>query len=87
MQGPIGLQGPEGPPGAAGPDGPPRGVFEQEFPSPSYMWIVNHNLGRVPAVTLITLGGVEFDADVQHTSANQCVVYLLSPFAGAVICG
>jgi hypothetical protein len=88
--GPQGVEGPQGIPGDAGetgPEGPPRGVFEQQFLTALATWVVNHNLGRVPAVTLVTLGGLEFDADVQHVSVNQCIVYLSTPSTGVVCCG
>lgn len=49
-------------------------------------WTINHNLGFRPDVSLTTLGGVEFEADVTHTSDNQCIVTLASPLAGFARC-
>ena len=48
-------------------------------------WVVNHNLGREPSAQVLTLGGVEMLADVQHTSLNQLVVYFSQPQAGKVV--
>lgn len=49
-------------------------------------WTVNHNLGYKPAVELYTVGGLEFEAEVVHTSNNQCVVSLVKEIAGFVRC-
>lgn len=51
--------------------------------SPSSVWTINHNLGIRPSVELFTVGGAEFDADVQHTSINQTVVTLVAPLSGS----
>lgn len=59
--------------------------YEQDFPE-STTWVVNHNLGRKPIVTLLTQGGVEMIAEVVHTNANQLIVYFASPIAGRVRC-
>lgn len=53
---------------------------------PAMTWTVNHNLGYKPAVELYTVGGMEFEAEVVHTSANQCIVYLVKDIAGFVRC-
>lgn len=49
-------------------------------------WTVNHNLGYRADVSLTTLGGAEFEAEVVHVSTNQCVVSLVSPLAGQARC-
>lgn len=59
--------------------------FEQDF-SEASSWVVNHNLGRKPIVTLLTQGGVEMIAEVVHTNVNQLVAYFASPTAGRVRC-
>lgn len=67
---------------------PPGGAiqsFEQSF-SESTSWIINHNLGRRPTVTLLTQGGSEMVAEVLHVSPNQVVAYFASPIAGSVRC-
>lgn len=45
-------------------------------------WTINHNLGYNPVVYLTTLGGVEIDGAIQHTSPNQVIVTYNSPLAG-----
>jgi hypothetical protein len=68
--------------------GPPGTVpqYTHTQSSSSDTWTVNHNLGFRPAVTLLDSGGVEFSADVVHTSINQCIIYLASPTTGTVRC-
>jgi hypothetical protein len=46
-------------------------------------WIVNHNLGFKPNVSLFTVGGLEFEAEVVHVSVNQFQVNLTSAAAGS----
>jgi hypothetical protein len=69
-----------------GPAGAPGGTndpFEQLVAAAE--WIVNHNLGRRPAVTLLSTGGVEMVAEVLHVSLNQFRVYFDQPRAGLAI--
>lgn len=54
--------------------------------SPSNQWVINHNLGYRPTVSLITTGGQEFEAEVLHISLNQAIVYLASALAGEARC-
>lgn len=72
----------DGPRGLPGPPGASGAGFGFQQTTPAASWIINHNLGFRPAVELFTVGGVEFDADVQHTSMNQTVVSLTLPLAG-----
>lgn len=57
-------------------------VYEYTQAAASGTWTINHNLGFIPAVELYTPGGVAFDATVQHTSINQCIVYLAAAYTG-----
>lgn len=69
-----------GPRGASGGD---PVVFEQ--PTPSLSWSVSHNLGRVPAVLLKSLGSSEIEGQIDHLSDNQFIVTFNSPQAGQAI--
>ena len=60
--------------------------FEQVFSSAASIWTVNHNLGYRPNVQVLTLGGLEIEALVQHTSVNQAVVHFSSAQTGRVRC-
>lgn len=62
----------------------PRFVHVQS--SASTLWTVNHNLGDRPAaVSVLTTGGVEMDADVRHISVNQLTVGFASALTGSVL--
>lgn len=50
------------------------GGFRFDQPTPSTLWIVNHNLGYEPAVGLFNLGGIAMWAQVDHTNVNQTIV-------------
>jgi len=78
----IAEQGPVGPPGTGG----AATGFEQTFPSPALTWLVNHNLGKYPLVTVLTSGGAEVEAEIVHASLNQFTVYFAAPLAGRVRC-
>ncbi len=71
------IQGPPGQNGAAG------GSFTYTQVSPSLLWIVNHNLGFHPVVALLSPGGLEIEASIQHTSLNQFTAAFNTPQAGS----
>lgn len=54
--------------------------------SAALQWIVNHNLARRPmSVRVLTVGGVEVEAEVVDMTDNQCIVSFASAQAGRVI--
>lgn len=70
-----------GPPGSGGGSG--ATTYQHTQSSASALWTVNHNLGRWPsAVTVLSAGGVEVAAQVNHVSINQLTVTFAAPFAG-----
>ena len=75
----IGPPGPQGPPGEVS----PPVVFTQS--SASAEWIINHNLGFWPFVTIHGVGGNEVDAEVANVSLNQVRVLFSQPTAGSAI--
>ena len=72
----------EGVQGATGPAGPASAFYEHTQASSSASWTIAHNLGFRPTVTVLTTGGLEVLADVQHLSVNTLTVTLLAPMAG-----
>lgn len=58
-------RGPQGPAGSA------TDSYNHTQSSASTTWTVNHNLGRLPIVSLRSVGGVEIEGDVVHISTNQ----------------
>lgn len=73
--GPQGQQGPVGPPGV------PLSYLHTQASAAS-TWTVNHNLGFVPTATVYSVGGVEVEAEIAHTSVNQAVIQFVTPTAG-----
>lgn len=61
-------------------------AYEETFLSPLDCWTVNHNLGYQPQVSTTSLGGVEFDGEVNHLTLNQLQVCFSLPTAGKVRC-
>lgn len=47
-------------------------VFEQGVASDT--WVIVHNLGKYPSVSLVDSAGTQFDADVEYNSENSCTV-------------
>jgi hypothetical protein len=71
----------QGPPGVGG-----ATAYVHHQPTPSTEWIINHNLGYYPDVTVLSTGLAEVDAEVVHISVNQTRVYFVVPFAGIARC-
>jgi hypothetical protein len=59
--------------------------FTYEF-SVSTEAIVNHELGKYPAVTVIDSAGSEVHGAVNYISPNQLTVTFSAPFSGTVFC-
>ena len=75
----TGLQGPPGPPG------PGATFYDHDQISPSTEWVVNHNLGRLVSVTVLSPGGVEVEAEVVQVSVNQTRVFFNLPQTGKTL--
>lgn len=50
---------------------------------PSTTWIINHNLDKYPAVTIVDSAGSEVEGAVQHVSRNQVVLSFNVAFGGS----
>jgi hypothetical protein len=72
----VGVQGPPG-------GGALRHVHTQS--SASSIWTVNHNLGLRPQVEVLSPGGVQVEAAVQHITDNQTVITFNTPQTGQAI--
>lgn len=77
--GPIGPRGPIGPQGPQGPFAP---IFEQHFAEPAMEWVIHHDLGVFPVVTLYDLNLEEITGDVMTPDKNTVIVDFDVPFAG-----
>lgn len=45
-------------------------------------WVITHNLGKMPSVTVVTSAGEQVVGDVQYNSNNKLTVSFTSAFAG-----
>jgi hypothetical protein len=77
---PIGLPGPAGASGGGG------SAYTHTQSTPATTWTINHNLGFRPDISLRTVGNVEFEGDITHTTINQSVVSLSVATAGSARC-
>jgi hypothetical protein len=73
-------------PGPPGPPGPASASFEFAQDNPLAEWVVNHNLGFRPTVTVFDPGGSAVTAAVLHVSLNQCRVSFALPATGRARC-
>jgi len=64
--------------------GPPGNVaaYTHVQSSPATTWIINHNFGYKPDVTLYSDGGVVMYAEIVHTSINQTQIIFNLPTTG-----
>ena len=70
------IPGPQGPAGSGS-------AYVHTQGSAATTWTINHNLGFRPGVTVLSVGGVEVEAEVTHVSVNQAVVSFVSATAGS----
>lgn len=45
-------------------------------------WVVKHNLGKNPAVTVVDSAGTEVIGDVTHNDKNTVTIVFTAPFSG-----
>ena len=45
-------------------------------------WVIEHNMGKCPSVTVVDSAGEQVIADVQYLSLNKVVVNFMWAFAG-----
>lgn len=69
--GPTGPTGSEGPAGPQGPSGEAAGRFLYEQTVPSALWVIVHNLGFYPNITVVDTQGNEMEPDRIYDSLNQ----------------
>src|SRR4051794_10681495 len=81
-----GAQGPRGLQGAPGEQGPPGSIDNASYiwpqNDPDSVWVIPHNLGYHPAVTVVDSGGTTVEGGVQYLDAHTVVVTFDLPFGG-----
>lgn len=58
------------------------GTYVHDQSIASGTWVITHNLGRFPSVTLIDSGGTVFIGEVHYDSINQLTITVSPAFAG-----
>lgn len=83
---PVGARGPastvQGPPGPTGPPGPAGGTATWIQNSPDTQWIITHNLGFRPNVTIVDSGGTRVFSGLQYVDATTILATFTIPFSG-----
>jgi len=83
LRGPPGRQGDKGEPGIAGSPGTGVGSSSRfNAPTPGVTWVINHNLGKPPQVSVFSTGGKQMWAEILHTSDMQTLISFDLPTAG-----
>jgi hypothetical protein len=72
--GPQGIQGIQGLQGIQGDKGDIGGVYEHNQSSVSDVWVVEHNLGYNPNVTIVDSGGNVVEAELWYNNFNSLEV-------------
>lgn len=52
----------------------------------SNVWLVNHNLSKNPAVSIVDTGGNEVEGDVLYVNSNSLTLTFSAPFSGKAYC-
>lgn len=84
--GPAGAPGRDGTDGAPGTPGPPGSLDNASYTwqqnSPENIWVVSHNLGYHPAVTVVDSGGTTVEGGVTYVDVNTVELHFDAPFGG-----
>ena len=57
-------------------------TYRYEQIQPSGVWVINHNLGRYPSVTVVDSAGTVVIGDITYNSKNQITITFRGAFAG-----
>jgi hypothetical protein len=71
--------------GKRGDDGVAVAYIHQQA-TPSAEWIINHNLGVKPHITLLSVGGAEIEGSIIHISVNQARALFAVTVTGSARC-
>lgn len=72
----VGIVGPQGPSGGAG------STYVHDQAIPNAVWVVTHNLGYYPNVTVEDSGGNEHMPDIVYNSNNQMTLTFIASMGG-----
>lgn len=57
-------------------------AYEHTQGSVSSSWVINHNLGFKPNVTVVDSGGTIYEGEITYTNANSLTVSFSQAFSG-----
>jgi len=72
----VGIVGPQGPSGGAG------STYVHDQAVPNSVWVIVHNLGYFPNVTVEDSGGNEHEPSIVYDSGNQLTLTFSGSFGG-----
>lgn len=75
ISGDVAVTGPPGPPGL-------DSHYAHVQSSPSSVWVINHELGKYPSVTVVDSSGTEVVGDVEYLSVSSVRVTFTGAFSG-----
>lgn len=78
--GPTGPQGPKGDPGPMGPPGDTHYMHIQSVASDT--WVIDHNLGKYPSVSVVDSANDEVEGSVNHVDPMRVILVFSAPFSG-----
>jgi hypothetical protein len=78
--GPTGPQGPKGDPGPMGPPGDTHYTHTQAVASDT--WVIDHNLGKYPSVSVVDSANDEVEGSVNHVDPMRVILVFSAPFSG-----
>lgn len=85
----VAAPGPQGVAGPAGADGQPGTPGGSQFllnqVAPAATWLVAHNLGYFPHITILDSSGEVVLTDIHHADVNSAVLTFASPTTGKAI--
>jgi hypothetical protein len=78
----VGVVGPQGPAGAPGVSGAAAASYVHDQTVPAATWVVEHDLGMYPNVTVVDSAGSLIEGDVTYDNNNQITLNFSGAFSG-----
>ena len=81
----IGVQAPVTAPAPPPTPGPTGSSYVHTQATPAATWVINHNLGFFPAITVEDSAGNEVEGAITYNSANQVTITFSAAFSGRAL--
>ena len=82
IQGPPGIRGQQGDKGERGDPGLAGVSYVHAQATPALEWVIVHNLGRYPSITVVDSAGTTVEGKEDYVSANEIRLQFAAAFAG-----